>query len=316
MFEIIKNNRSGQSLIEMIVALSIGILMIGTATSALFLILRSGQLSSNNQIASALNISLSDNLTSVIEGSWNNIYGLTKGTNYFIATSSGQLIVQSGQEQLSANNITFTRSFIVENVSRDASGGIEAVYNPLNDDVSTQKITMTTSWPIAGSDSVVSSARYVTRWKNRVFRQTDWSGGSGQEGPVNGPNTRFASAININTGTAGSLRPAIGTCSGASENCVLTSSIFDTGDAGGAGFNTMLWQGTQTSGSVRFRIASSDNSGGPWNYMDPLVPAGPNTQVRISQSQHNNDRYVRYQIILDGDTSSPVVEDVILNWSP
>jgi len=308
----IKNNRSGQSLIEMIVAMSIGILMIGTATSALFLILRSSQLSGNNQIASALNVSLSDNLTSVIEGSWNNIYGLTKGMNYFIATSSGQLVVQSGQEQISVNNIIFTRSFIVENVQRDSGGGIGAGA----DDPSTQKIILTTSWPIAGSNSVVSSARYVTRWRNLVFRQTDWSGGSGQEGPVSELNTRFASATSVNTNTSGSLKPAIGTCSGASENCVLISSVFDTGSASGAGFNTLLWQGTQTGGNVRFRIATSDNSGGPWIYSDPLVAIGPNTQLRISQLQHNNDRYVRYKIILDGDTNSLTINDVILNWSP
>lgn len=107
----------------------------------------------------------------------------------------------------------------------------------------------------------------------------------------------------------------------------LTSSIFDTNDADGVALNTIMWQGTLNSGDVKFHIASSNNSNGPWNFIGPDGTsatyygsgAGPNIQTEISLSDHNNVRYFRYKIFLDSDasgTQSPQVDDVIISYSP
>ena len=86
--------------------------------------------------------------------------------------------------------------------------------------------------------------------------------------------------------------------------------------AGGAGFNTIMWQGSQLSGQLIINIASSNNSGGPWNYTSSLAPSGPNVQVKIP-TEHTNRRYIRYKAVFDSNQSnSPRVDDIILNWSP
>jgi len=110
-------------------------------------------------------------------------------------------------------------------------------------------------------------------------------------------------------------------------NSSLTSSVFDTQVTGGTAINTITWQGSQPSGtSVKFQIASSNNSSGPWNYIGPdgssssyYVPAGPGSPIQINLQYHNNQRYFRYKIFLYSNaaqTVSPRVDDVIINWSP
>lgn len=106
----------------------------------------------------------------------------------------------------------------------------------------------------------------------------------------------------------------------------LTSSIFDTQVTGGAAINTIMWQGSLNNGAVKFQIASSNSLGGPWDFIGPgaspstyYEPSGPNAPVKIEGVSHNNKRYVRYKIFLESNvsrTTSPGVEDVIINFSP
>jgi hypothetical protein len=107
----------------------------------------------------------------------------------------------------------------------------------------------------------------------------------------------------------------------------LISSIYDTQIQGGAGINTIMWNGVQPDGTrVYFQIASSNSSSGPWAYLGPdgssssyYIPTNPNKPVKINMVYHNNHRYFRYKIFLESDisqTASPLVDDVIINWSP
>ncbi len=125
--------------------------------------------------------------------------------------------------------------------------------------------------------------------------------------------------------------PPVGGPGSFDANTWLISSIFDTqiGCYGappqcGSAFNSILWQGVANGGQVGFQVATSNNSGGPWNYVGPdgtsgtvYRPAGPNVQMRLSRVYHNNFRYVRYKIWLAwSGVSSPQVDDVIINYSP
>lgn len=107
----------------------------------------------------------------------------------------------------------------------------------------------------------------------------------------------------------------------------LISSIFDTQETDGAVPNTIMWQGSLPGGSVKFQLASSDNSGGPsWDYKGPLgtendfyEPLSPNLQVKITAANHLNHRYFRYKVFIEtdvGQTVSPRVDDIIIGWSP
>ncbi|MDP3015140.1 MAG: hypothetical protein Q8N28_01880 [bacterium] len=112
------------------------------------------------------------------------------------------------------------------------------------------------------------------------------------------------------------------------ETATLTSSIFDTGVSTGVAINTIMWQGSQPTGTgVKFQIASDATSTpATWNYRGPdgsdtthYQPTGDNVQSQINLAYHNNHRYFRYKIFLtsnSGQTLSPRVDDVIINWSP
>lgn len=124
---------------------------------------------------------------------------------------------------------------------------------------------------------------------------------------------------------------------------ILTSSVFDTGiTTGSVGYNSIMWKGTlggsgQTNGKVRFKFAAEtaptgDNSS-IWNYFgvtcNPLAwfeTTGPDKPTELPNCAWNNHRYFRYQVQICSTATclptdvgiypSPVVNDVIVNWSP
>lgn len=191
-------NKNGQALIEVLIGLAIGGVVVGSIVGALGLILRSSSDTKNFQIAASLNQELADKVTAIAEANWLDIYDVpTKGTStqYWVNTSGTIFIVATGTEALEIEGTNFTRFFSVENVMRDSSGDIVASGG--DDDPSTQKITVYTRWLSGGDTSEATIVRYVTRWKNFVFQQSDWSGGGGQEGPLTEPNNKFSSSTSI-----------------------------------------------------------------------------------------------------------------------
>lgn len=105
----------------------------------------------------------------------------------------------------------FTRFFSIENTCRSANASSSIETTPCSggyfSDPSTQKITAVVRWTNAqGGLGEVKLVEFLTRWKNEVFYQRDWSGGSGQEGPIFTPNNRFASSTNINIDSQGLIK--------------------------------------------------------------------------------------------------------------
>ena len=99
--------------------------------------------------------------------------------------------------------------------------------------------------------------------------------------------------------------------SSASVN-TLDASTFDTGDALGAQFNSIAWQGTQLTGStVQFQFAASNASSGPWNFMGTdgtantyYTPTGPVSPVSLNYAAFSGSRYFRYRVAITSATSS------------
>lgn len=132
-------------------------------------------------------------------------------------------------------------------------------------------------------------------------------------------NTGTCGTVNYKVVTSWNNHPIVG---------YLYSSIFDTQSVGGASINSIMWKGIQPSGTlVKFQIASSNSSEGPWNYIGPAgtsadtdIYTGPaDTTILINLAHHNNKKYVRYKVYLDSDSSqsqTPQVEDIIINWGP
>ena len=109
----------------------------------------------------------------------------------------------------------------------------------------------------------------------------------------------------------------------------LESSIFDTTQTSGAILNGIIWQGDTNGGHVRFQIAVSDDQSGPWNYYGPGQYPNtyfeganfPGQTIKIEGGDRawvNNKQYLRYKVFLESDisqTKSPIINDIILNWS-
>lgn len=104
----------------------------------------------------------------------------------------------------------FTRYFSVQNTCRDQSDLSKVSSTPCSggwfEDPSTQKITAVVNWPTTQTIAELKLTEYLTRWRNEVFRQQDWSGGSGQEGPISVPNTRYASSTGVDISSSGLIK--------------------------------------------------------------------------------------------------------------
>jgi len=258
-------------------------------------------------------------------------YDVTIGVGYTGVYYQGSIDeVRIYNRALSADEIEhhyeagYTRYLVFNKVSR-TSGTIDSSYNSANDDPGTLKVSSIIKY----GRGLVSNQRggiqqlnaYLTRSAdNKVFAQTDWSGGDGQSGPVPTPNNKYDSATNIDDSTAGQITMATTT-----SDAILTSSIFDTGVSEGAGFNSLLWQGSLGSGGVvKFQIAFSSSSSGPWTYYGPTSTSDyyrPNPGVSISfpttgAASPQNMRYIRYRVTLSTSGTTPRVDDIIINWSP
>ncbi len=132
--------------------------------------------------------------------------------------------------------------------------------------------------------------------------------------------------------------PSCGT--GLSATGELASAVLDSTVVDGAGYNSIMWNGTEEgTGKVQFQLATSNSSSGPWSYYggstcgaldwyDTDVSGnggGPGKPVELlcAPSKHNNQRYYRYKIqicsntdCLTSGTASPVVNEVVVNLAP
>jgi len=165
------NSKSGQSLIELLIAIGIAGIFISGATLSVDVALRSTTQNKQAQPASQLAQELLDAVVVAARANWQgNIANppIVLGAPYVITAAGASA---AGTEFKDLNGLRYTRSFAVADVS------------PV--DSSKKSITVTVTWPVGASLGTVTLARIVTRNQNAVFRQTDWSGGSGQFGVFN-----------------------------------------------------------------------------------------------------------------------------------
>lgn len=217
------NFNKGQSLIEIIIGISIAGILAGGATTAIALILRSNFDAKTTQTASFLASEYLDNIGSIAESNWLRIYclpdgncpGMAKGpdSKFYLDLSGQSYSIISGTTSTIVEGRTFTRYFYIENVNRDSCGSGNITTDAttfcsaigdsgIADDPSTQKITVEVDWEGGRS---ISKTRYFTRSRNFSAVQSDWSSGSGQEGPIISFNNAFASSSNINFLSAGAI---------------------------------------------------------------------------------------------------------------
>jgi hypothetical protein len=213
-------DRRGQSLIEVLIGLTIGALIIGGVSAGLVSSLRSNMQTKQDIIATEIAQKTMDNVRVLAESDWNKIYnpagnisptGKGDGTKYYIYSEGATFVVEPLTElnraKIEANveSIIYTPSFTVDNVLRDSNGAI--IDSGTTYDPSTQKIIISVSWKTIGtSERTISIASYVTRTKNISTLFADWSAGSGVEGPVTSANSGFSSSDNLDYSVQGQIK--------------------------------------------------------------------------------------------------------------
>ena len=210
----ILRDRRGQSLIEVLIGLTIGALIIGGVSAGLVSSLRSNTQTKQDIIATEIAQKTMDNVRVLAESSWNTIYNLSPkgaGNNHYIYSEGATFVVgpltELNRAKIEANveSIIYTPSFTVDNVLRDSNGAI--IDSGTNYDPSTQKIIISVSWKTIGTNErTISIASYITRTKNISTLFTDWSAGSGVEGPVTSANDGFSSSNKIDYSVQGQIK--------------------------------------------------------------------------------------------------------------
>jgi prepilin-type N-terminal cleavage/methylation domain-containing protein len=106
----------------------------------------------------------------------------------------------------------FSRYFTIQNTCRktgevnivpasSTSCGLDYFEDP-----STQQASVFVQWPAVGNVAELKLVEYITRWRNEVLHEQNWSGGGAQEGPITSPNGKFASSTNIDINSYGIIK--------------------------------------------------------------------------------------------------------------
>jgi hypothetical protein len=186
------------------VAVGIGAVLILSAVTLLAPVLKSTKNSNQNQAGAALGKELLDNVNTFAQGNWQGIATLatSSANRYYLNTTSSPFTVTTGTQQITLSSTTYSRFFYVDDVLRDTNGFISAT--GIVSDPSTKKLTVSYSAPQLATQTL---STYLTRSRSLIYQQSDWSGGSGQDGPLSAVNSKFSTSSNIDYATTtGSLR--------------------------------------------------------------------------------------------------------------
>ena len=151
-----------------------------------------------------------------------------------------------------------------------------------------------------------------------VWTQSDWTGGPGQVAWSD--ETKYDTdngSVDSNSNPTGLRLRKVS--SDYLSPGILESSVYDTG-TDLSNYTSINWLPTSQdkAAEVKFQIASSNSSTGPWNYFGP---DGTNsTYYTVSgsaiSSAHDNNRYVRYKVFFSttNNKKTPVITSLVLNY--
>ena len=196
----------GQSLVELLIAVSIAGFFIAGATITVTTALKSGGSTEAQQTGAFFAQELLDQASAVAIADWHNIDPsflncAPSANEYYFTVGGGSLVRTCGREQKTFSGADYTRYITVLDVYRqnNRGGGIALANCAALDcnDPSTKRIVSTATWMQNGIPQTLQLTTYVTRSRAKLFEQTDWSGGALQvafPGSPSAPNNKFFSA--------------------------------------------------------------------------------------------------------------------------
>ncbi|MEK7554446.1 MAG: prepilin-type N-terminal cleavage/methylation domain-containing protein [Patescibacteria group bacterium] len=179
--------------------------------------------------------------------------------------------------------------------------------------------------PLSNASVRLTGASYdTTLVTGRGFlRQTDWSGGAGQDIYQN-QTKYFDQDGNIDTANpAGDLKLLETATSTYANSGVLTSSTFDTGSPStfyAFTFNPGAQPPQTGQDSVKFQFATATTtSPTTWNYLGPDGTSGTYYTVSVTDinAVHTGDQYFRYRVFLGtpNQNYSPTLSDIAVTFA-
>ncbi|MBU2101604.1 hypothetical protein KKH05_02700 [Patescibacteria group bacterium] len=339
------SKNGGQSLFEIIIAVGVAAIIIGSATMAMTVSLKSSKNSAESQKAYAITQSILENIRSYAEANWATLYATsTPGQTYYLAedvitATSTTLSLNTGTTTIllfeNSATTTYTAWFVIENVYRDSNNNLSTSTSEQKDPI-TLKATIHVSWPIGGSTREIELPQYISRIKSDTYLFTDWGGSAlGTITSITNPlgdDYYYASSVMATGASGGSI-----TLTDTESEGYLESLTFDTGKTDGFAINSIMWNGTQNSGAVSFQIAVFNaldaditfrGLGGSTilNYQaSEGIPITIDSGITADDSSKSHNffrqyyRYFRYRVYIsratpDADTA-PVLDSVVINWS-
>ena len=287
----LKFNESGNTLVEVLVAIGLAGIMLPALLTAL-VTSNAARPTVKQQLAATLIMQqMTEEVRAMRNASWSNIS--SNGVSHPTDTGSN-FILSSGPTTVG----DFTYQLEISDVGRvlDSSivdrGGVT--------DPSTKRIIETVSWS-SPHPSSISSTLYLSRWQNG----NSWTQTSAAD--FDNDTVLNVTFTNVSGGEA-ELTP--GKSSG-----TLESQTFDAGSD--ASFNYLDFNDEIPSGTnIKIQVATN-NDNSTWNY---IGPDGTNTSFFTSPGgiplQVVNGRYFRYQVSFStSNTSLPSLDDVTMTYT-
>ncbi len=199
LLQCIKNNKDGQSLLELILALAIfsliAVAMITMANGGFVALEQGGEQTEAENLAQEG----IEAVRSIHDRAWNE---LTHNQSGVSASSSSWNFLGEGTTETIGE---YTRTISFEDVCRDVSDDIITCPGSYTD-LQSKQVTSSVSWVTGtGAINTVDQISYLTNWDSREWTQIDWIGGSGQSTWLD--TTKYSSDDgNIDYGTVGEIK--------------------------------------------------------------------------------------------------------------
>lgn len=212
--------RWGQSLIEILVAIAVGVLLIGAVAAIIIPTLKTNKTANESKFAVGFGLDLIERVKVFSASDWHNLDNIVAtSTNYFYymatttATGTSPFKVMLGPESIINGTTTYTRYFKIEAVCRNAMGNFATTTispNPVSAcpaltvfDPSIRRLTVTYGWSGATTSSLQT---FLVRFRSKIFDQADWSGGPNELLVATSTNN-FSTSSNIDYSNAnGSIK--------------------------------------------------------------------------------------------------------------
>lgn len=165
----ILRKKSGQSLIEILVAIGVGVIMLVGAVTALTPAIKSLSDVSRTQGAASASKELLDNLRIFADANWHNIDTLSTSTKYFLNTATSTFTVATGTEGIVADGIT---SGLVGHWKLDEASGSAVNDSSGYENNGTSSGAYATSGYVGGARGFNGSTDYVSLGNKSILNAT------------------------------------------------------------------------------------------------------------------------------------------------